>query len=51
VARIPFDQEVVEGYLAQDNTLLWKAAQFLNTTGQTIHMEITSSQVVFRYVQ
>jgi hypothetical protein len=51
VARIPFDQEVVEGYLAPDNTLLWKAAQFLNTTGFPIHMEITFSQVVFRYAQ
>ena len=51
VARIPFDQNVVEGYLASDNVLHWKVAEFLNTTGFPIHMEITFSQVVFRYVQ
>ena len=49
--RIPFNQEVVEGYLASDNVLCWKVAEFLNTTGFPIHMEITFSQVVFRYVQ
>ena len=51
VARIPFNQDVVEGYLASDNALNWKCAEFLNTTGQYIHMENTFSQVVFRYVQ
>ena len=51
VARIPFNQGVVEGYLASDNVLNWKVAEFLNTTGLTIDMEITFSQVVFRYVQ
>jgi hypothetical protein len=51
VARIPFNQDVVEGYLASDNALNWKCAEFLNTTGVPIHMEITFSQVVFRYVQ
>jgi len=50
-ARIPFDQNVVEGYLASDNVLHWKVAAFLNTTGFPIHMEITFSQVVFKYVQ
>src|SRR5215469_2646294 len=50
-ARIPFNQDVVEGYLASDNVLNWKVAEFLNTTGFPIHMEITFSQVVFRYVQ
>jgi len=49
--RIPFDQCVVEGYLASDNVLNWKVAEYLNTTGQYIHMENTFSQVVFRYVQ
>ena len=51
VARIPFNQDVVEGYLASDNVLSWKVAEFLNTTGLTIHLEITFSQVVFRFVQ
>ena len=51
VARIPFDQDVIEGYLASDNVLNWKVAEFLNTTGLTIDMEITFSQVVFKYVQ
>jgi hypothetical protein len=51
VARIPFNQDVVEGYLASDNVLNWKAAEFLNTTGLFIHMEITFSQVMFKYVQ
>ena len=51
VARIPFDQDVVGGYLASDNMLQWKVAEYLNTTGLTIHMEITFSQVIFRYVQ
>jgi hypothetical protein len=49
--RIQFNQDVTEGYLASDNTLNWKVAEYLNTTGQAIHMEITFSQVVFRYVQ
>ena len=49
--RPAFNQEVVEGYLASDNVLNWKVAEFLNTTGLTIHMEITFSQVVFKYVQ
>jgi hypothetical protein len=49
--RIPFNQSVVEGYLGSDNVLCWKVAEFLNTTGFPIHMEITFSQVVFRYVQ
>ena len=33
MARIPFDQDVIEGYLASDNVLNWKVAEFLNTTG------------------
>ena len=49
--RLPFYQDVVEGYLASDNVLNWKVAEFLNTTGFPIHMEITFSQVVFKYVQ
>lgn len=49
--RIPINQDVTEGYLDSDNTLNWNVAEFLNTTGQKIHMEITFSQVVFRYVQ
>ena len=49
--RIPFNQDVVEGYLASDKFLNWKMAEFLNTTGFAIHMEITFSQVVFKYVQ
>jgi hypothetical protein len=48
--RIPINQDITEGYLASDNTLAWKVAEWLNTTGLTIHMEITYSQVVFRYV-
>ena len=50
-SSIPFNQDVVEGYLASDNVPNWKAAEFLNTTGFPIHMEITFSQVVFKYVQ
>jgi hypothetical protein len=50
-ARIQFNQDVTEGYLSSDNTLNWKVAEFLNTTGFPIHMEVTFSQVVFRYVQ
>jgi len=49
--RIPFNQDLVEGYLASDNVLNWKVAEFLNTTGFPLHMEITFSQVVFKYVQ
>jgi len=49
--RIPINEDVVEGYLASDNVLNWKVAEFLNTTGQYIHMEITFSQVVFKWVQ
>jgi hypothetical protein len=49
--RIPIHQNITDGYLASDNVVNWKAAEFLNTTGQKIHMEITFSQVVFRYVQ
>jgi len=49
--RIPFNQDVIEGYLASDNTLNWKVAEFLNNTGFPIHMEITFSQVVFKYVR
>jgi len=36
--------------LDSDHVLNWKVAEFLNTTGLTIHMEVTFSQVIFRYV-
>ena len=40
--RPAFNQEVVEGYLASDNVLNWKVAEFLNTTGFPIHMKSLS---------
>jgi hypothetical protein len=49
--RIPINQGVTEGYLDSDHVLNWKIAEFLNTTGFPIHMEITFLQVVCRYVQ
>ena len=41
---------MTEGYLDSDHVLNCKVAEFLNSTGLTIHTEIIFSLVIFRYV-
>lgn len=48
VARISFDQQIPNGRLGEDHTLISKVAAWLNDTGRAIHIE-PSFVIVFRF--